>query len=126
MRNFETVSCLDAGSFVERARTAAELPAGLPPELKAIWWDARDDLLKALQVVEGEVGLNAVWVRAYLRRRMGDDAIASYWYSKAVRPPASGNFAAERDRMPEILIGRRDSRAAGRSAAEMPLDSSAA
>jgi hypothetical protein len=80
-------------------------PAGLPPALVALWWDARGETARALESIENEENLNAVWVRAYLRRRLGDEEIAAYWYAKAARPMARGSFQVERDAMLAVLLG---------------------
>ena len=96
---------LSPKSLIEHAGSHDSPPAALRPEIAAIWWDVHGDTTHALQIVEEEPGLNAVWVRAYLRRKMGDDAIASYWYAKAIRPKATGSSVAERDMLLKVLIG---------------------
>ena len=96
---------LTPSALLEHAGSHDSPPAGLTPDIEALWWDAHGDTKRALQLVEEEPGLNAVWVRAYLRRKLGDEAIASYWYSKAIRPVAKGSSVTERDVILKVLIG---------------------
>jgi hypothetical protein len=96
---------LTAEALIGHAQTAEAPPEGLPAAQLALWWDAHGNPDKALEIAEIESGLNAVWVRAYLRRKLGDDSIAAYWYSKAIRPVATGSHAAERDLILKVLLG---------------------
>lgn len=91
--------------LIDHAQSADTPPEGLAPSIESIWWDAHGDSARALQIVENESGLNSVWVRAYLRRKMGDEAIAAYWYAKAIRPKASGSHVVERDLILKVLLG---------------------
>lgn len=99
------LSPLTSQRLLEHAQSAEKPPAGLPAALEALWWDAHGDPAKALQIAEEDHGLNAVWVRAYLRRKMGDESIAGYWYAKAIRPVATGSNIAERELILKVLIG---------------------
>jgi len=91
--------------LIENAQTAKAPPKGLPAAIEALWWDIHGDAAKALGLVENEPGLNSVWVRAYLRRKKGDESIAAYWYAKAIRPTATGSHIAERDLILRVLLG---------------------
>lgn len=98
-------SSLTAEALVEHAQTADTPPGELPAAILALWWDAHGNPDKALEVAETDSGLNAIWVRAYLRRKHGDDSIAAYLYSKAIRPMATGSHSAERDLILKVLFG---------------------
>jgi hypothetical protein len=65
------------------------LPAGLHPLLKALWYDANGDWNRAHTIVQGVDGVDAAWVHAYLHRKEGDDANASYWYLRAEKEVAA-------------------------------------
>ena len=91
--------------FLKQAQASEAPPAGLPVELQALWKDVRGESGRALEMIEEEPGLNAVWVRAYLRRKRGDDSIATDLYAKAIRPRASGSSVAEREQILEVLLG---------------------
>lgn len=93
--------------LIEHAQKARVPPRGLPTAIEALWWDIRGDATKALELVENEPRLNAVWVRAYLRRKKGDESIAAYWYAKAIRPTATGSHLAERDLILKVLLGEK-------------------
>lgn len=101
----KTPAGLSRSGLVEHAQTSATPPEGLPAALLALWWDAHGDPVKALEIAEIDAGLNAVWVRAYLRRKLGDESIAAYWYAKAIRPVATGSHVAERDLILKVLLG---------------------
>jgi hypothetical protein len=91
--------------LLEHARKAKVPPKGIPVAIEALWWDVHGDSAKAFELVENEPGLNSVWVRAYLRRKKGDESIAAYWYARAIRPTATGSHAAERDLILKVLLG---------------------
>jgi len=92
--------------FLEQARANDTPPGSLPIELQALWRDVRGESDRALEMIEEETDLNAVWVRAYLRRKRGDGSIAADLYAKAIRPNASGSCVAERDRILGVLLGK--------------------
>jgi hypothetical protein len=93
-----------AQKLIESAQSADQPPKGLTAAIEALWWDVHDDPAKALEVAEPDSGLNAIWVRAYLRRKRGDDSIAAYLYAKAIRPLATGSHVAERDTILKVLL----------------------
>ena len=65
---------------------AAAPPAGLGPPLRALWWMAKGDWVKAHAEVDDEEGESAAWVHAHLHRVEGDLGNAGYWYRRAGRP----------------------------------------
>ncbi len=61
-------------------------PAGLPPLLEALWWEAKGDWTRAHEIAQQIHTRDAAWVHAYLHRREGDQANAGYWYRNADHP----------------------------------------
>ena len=81
-----------------------EPPAGLSPELAALWWAAKGEWDKAHNLVQDEETTEAAWVHAYLHRLEGDLGNASYWYRKARQPVAKDSLEAEWERIASALI----------------------
>jgi len=63
--------------------SAAEPPAGLPPTLCALWWDAKGDWAQAHGLVDELETRDGMAVHAYLHRKEGSAWNADYWYNKA-------------------------------------------
>jgi hypothetical protein len=74
---------------------AATPPAGLSPVLVALWHDARGDWDAAHTVAQDVPDPDGAWVHAYLHRKEGDLANASYWYRRADKPVATGSLEQE-------------------------------
>jgi len=79
-------------------------PAGLSPELTALWWAAKGDWDTAHGIVMKQDSREAAWVHAYLHRVEGDLDNAGYWYRKAGRPAASGALPEEWDAIAADLL----------------------
>ncbi|SEG33815.1 hypothetical protein SAMN05421819_2571 [Bryocella elongata] len=58
-------------------------PVGLPLPLQSLWWDAKGDWDRAHALVNDLGTPDAMSVHAYLHRKEGDEANASYWYRRA-------------------------------------------
>jgi len=58
-------------------------PAGLPPTLAALWWDAKGDWSRAHSLVDELETPEGMAVHAYLHRKEGVNSNAEYWYSRA-------------------------------------------
>ncbi len=88
-----------------QASLAQPAPApGLSAPLRALWWDARGDWAKAhIQVDDGDTP-QAMAVHAYLHRREGDLANASYWYRRAGVTPRRDSLEAEWTALLESLL----------------------
>lgn len=80
-------------------------PAGWQPGLRALWHLANGRWDAAHAEVENEVGAEAAWVHAHLHRVEGDLGNAGYWYRRAGRPAAAGNFEQERDTLVVAFLG---------------------
>lgn len=64
------------------------LPQERPPEdvsqlVKALWYDAKGNWNQAHELAQSVNNQDGSWVHAYLHRVEGDNANASYWYSRA-------------------------------------------
>ena len=66
--------------------TATDPPAGLPPALAGLWWDAKGDWTRAHESAQENEGRDGAWVHAYLHRKEGDHSNAAYWYQRAGKP----------------------------------------
>ena len=76
---------------MELADFRDSLSKSAPPDdlgslLRALWHDAKGDWSRAHEIVQDEAGHDAAWVHAYLHRKEGDLANASYWYQRAGKP----------------------------------------
>jgi hypothetical protein len=60
-------------------------PPGLPLAVQGLWWDAKGDWGKAHQCAQDQDDKTGAAVHAYLHRKEGDLANASYWYTRAGR-----------------------------------------
>ena len=87
-------------------------PAGLPPLLAALWWDAAGNFDRAHEIAQDESGgRDAAWVHAYLHRKEGDQGNAGYWYSRARQPHAQTSFDDEWREIATALLERQPNRA---------------
>lgn len=74
--------------------------------LLALWWDAKGDWAKAHEVAQDVEGADGAWVHAYLHRKEGDVGNAGYWYRRAGREVATGDFRVEWERIVGELLRR--------------------
>lgn len=87
-------------------------PATLNAPLKALWLEAKGDWTGAhamSQVNDGN-SRSGAWVHAYLHRKEGDESNAAYWYARAGRPVATGDFKQEWSEIAMELLGSTASR----------------
>lgn len=70
--------------FENTLHDPAPMP-GLPPLLTALWWERKGEWGRAHEMAQGESGVLAAWVHAYLHRKEGDSGNAKYWYGRAGR-----------------------------------------
>ncbi len=90
-----------------RSLSKSQPPAGLSPALAALWWAAKDKWDNAHKIVMDEESAEGAWVHAYLHRVEGDLDNARYWYRRAHRPPATGDFPDEWDAIAAALLQSR-------------------
>ena len=79
-------------------------PKNVAPELEALWHDARGDWNEAHRIAQDIDDRHGAWVHAYLHRKEGDLANASYWYRHAGRPVAAGSLDDEWSALVKELI----------------------
>jgi hypothetical protein len=72
-----------------------EPPEGLSLPLVGLWWDAKGDWAKAHQSAQQDSGPSGAWVHAYLHRKEGDAANATYWYRRAGKSPVRSRLQEE-------------------------------
>ena len=74
--------------------------------LLALWWDAKGDWERAHEIAQDVSGADGAWVHAYLHRKEGDLANASYWYRRAGRDVAEGDLRVEWEGIVGEMLGR--------------------
>ena len=79
-------------------------PSGLSNLLEALWYDAKGDWEEAHDLVQEEDSADAAWIHAYLHRKEGDLANASYWYSRARKKVAKGDINQEWEGIVQSLL----------------------
>ena len=79
-------------------------PSELAPALLALWHDARGDWTEAHRVAQDIEDATGSWIHAYLHRKEGDLANASYWYRRAGRPAARESLTAEWENIVGALL----------------------
>lgn len=79
-------------------------PAGLSPALLALWHDARGDWNAAHDTAQEIEGPEGAWIHAYLHRKEGDLANASYWYRRAQKPDSHDGLEAEWERIATAML----------------------
>jgi hypothetical protein len=94
---------MDVETF-KHSLDATEPPAGLSLALQALWWDAKGDWGKAHQCAQQQEDIAGNWVHAYLHRKEGDLANASYWYRRTEKPVASTTLAEEWEAIARALV----------------------
>lgn len=70
-------------------------PSRLSPALQALWWEGRGDWDRAHDLAQKAGGSEGDAVHAYLHRKEGDAANASYWYTRARRSRFTGSVEDE-------------------------------
>ncbi len=58
-------------------------PAGICPELQALWYEAKGSWENAHEVAQEIENKSGALIHAYLHRKEGDNSNARYWYSSA-------------------------------------------
>ncbi len=73
---------MDLHSFRETL-VEAQPPSGIPSNLRALWYDGKQDWETAHTIVQDLSDREGAWVHAYLHRKEGDLWNANYWYQRA-------------------------------------------
>ncbi|MCR9287565.1 MAG: hypothetical protein NXI23_09305 [Bacteroidetes bacterium] len=79
---------------------------GLPPLLKALWYDEKGDWNKAHDIADGMPGLDAAWVHAYLHRKEGVQWNANYWYRRASKASPNKSLKTEWEEIVRYLLAK--------------------
>jgi hypothetical protein len=82
-----------------------EPPDGLSASLAGLWWDAKGDWARAHESAQQDEGQSGAWVHAYLHRKEGDSANASYWYGRAGKSAGKGSLEDEWIAITSSLLG---------------------
>lgn len=85
---------MDIAEFRESLKHASP-PKGFTAALESLWWDGKGDWAKAHEYAQGDEGPDGSWVHAYLHRKQGDLSNAKYWYRRADRAAAYGDYSHE-------------------------------
>jgi len=84
--------------------SAAAPPEGMSAALDALWYEAKDDWVRAHNIVQDHSDTDCAWVHAYLHRKEGDLSNAAYWYRRARRPAAEGKLQDEWEAIVTALL----------------------
>ena len=88
-----------------RATLDASTPPATTLPLQALWHDAKGNWSAAHDLLQDDTSPAGSWVHAYLHRKEADLPNAAYWYRRAGKPTASGDFATEWDAIVTNLLG---------------------
>lgn len=79
-------------------------PVGLSRALQALWQDAKGDWDTAHRLAQSVESADGAWIHAYLHRKEGDLANASYWYAHAGRKMPPHALAEEWAQITQALL----------------------
>jgi|SRR6185312_2616051 len=82
----------------------SEPPKAWTSSLAGLWWDAKGDWTNAHESAQQDESPAGAWVHAYLHRKEGDTSNATYWYSRAGKPPAHGSLEEEWNAITAALL----------------------
>lgn len=92
----------------KESTAAKKLPEGLTVTLQALWHDTQGDWDKAHQLAQSVNAPDGAWVHAYLHRKEGDLANASYWYSRASKQVPEISLEEEWQEIAADLLERQE------------------
>ncbi|MBL7698468.1 MAG: hypothetical protein JNK79_09925 [Chitinophagaceae bacterium] len=73
-----------------KSLAAEQPPSRLSDELKALWYDGKENWETSHNIAQDIADRNGSWIHAYLHRKEGDLFNARYWYSKAGKSEPAG------------------------------------
>lgn len=79
-------------------------PAAIKPELKALWYDGKEDWHQAHEVAQEKNTPGYCLIHAYLHRKEGDNWNANYWYQRAGRKMPATSLAQEWEDIAKELL----------------------
>ena len=74
--------------------------------LLALWFERQGDWERAHKTAQDLEDRDGAWVHAYLHRKEGDPMNAAYWYRRAAKPVATGEFSTEWEAIVQELLAR--------------------
>lgn len=90
----------------KQSLTQSSPPSDLSTLLKAMWHDGKEDWESAHNLAQDVTTNDGSWVHAYLHRKEGDNANASYWYHRANRKMPSYSLKEEWKNISKELLGK--------------------
>ena len=81
-------------------------PPELPPVLRALWYDKKQQWHQAHQIAQEVHDRNGSWVHAYLHREEGDKWNAGYWYDRAGKKMPDYSLEEEWDFLVKYFLNR--------------------
>ena len=98
---------MTAAQLRQSAAADSAPPAGLTPELRALWLAKKDRWHEAHNVAQEIHTPDGSWIHALLHLIEGDAGNAKYWYARAGRPARDvSEIDAEWERIAEHLCAR--------------------
>ena len=79
-------------------------PTHLDKPLQALWQDGNNAWAKAHEIAQAIDSIDGAWVHAYLHRKEGDYANASYWYRQAGKTMPSSSLTVEWEQIANTLL----------------------
>ena len=84
--------------------TQTNPPANISPELKALWYDGKEDWHQAHEIAQEQNTPAHSLIHAYLHRKEGDNWNANYWYQRAARKMPSISLEQEWESIAKELL----------------------
>ncbi|MGV3505067.1 MAG: hypothetical protein ACO1O1_15265 [Adhaeribacter sp.] len=81
-------------------------PAGLSPELQALWHEGKGDWHASHEIAQLHNTPGHCLVHAYLHRKEGDNWNANYWYQRAGRKMPAVSLPQEWEALVQEFLGR--------------------
>ena len=88
----------------KKSLTASNPPATLTAPLQALWYDGKEDWEMSHNIAQDISDENGSWIHAYLHRKEGDAANASYWYRRAGKPVPSYSLQKEWEELVKAML----------------------
>jgi hypothetical protein len=79
-------------------------PSDLSKPLQALWEEAKGDWDKSHRLAQSMGDATGAWIHAYLHRKEGDLANASYWYSGAGKSRPTTSLQEEWEEIARALL----------------------
>jgi hypothetical protein len=90
-------------AFLDSLKTGTAPPAAASL-LRAVWHGLHGEWEAAHQIAQDDASAEGAWVHAWLHRIEGDSDNARYWYRRARRDVAEGDFHEEGKTIAAFLL----------------------